>query len=1367
MLSELIQRYVDPSNSTEIQKDAFADIESSIYPQRNEMFSFDSIKTNNITCIEQLIPMLDRFLTSDVDKERHRSTLLLSELIHQHQEEHSNIAKYMLNMKSIELFVVFFNNRLSDYPSIIPSLYALIGIFEKHISQLPSDHDELISTCVINTFKCIDNSLHVQGLAQSIRQKVYQLYTVICNLIQQRIELSGHENNKLGNNLYLQTKLYINNTIIPCFCNAAEGEKDPRCLYLVMKTLSNYMHIYRTDIFVPTSSQAEGGGDVAPQIAMDVVSMRETQESIDKLAERVYNIVACYFPITFVPPPDDPFKVSTQMLVDGLQSCLTGHPRLYKHVIPFLMDQMTESYANVEEPEAIGTIVHVLNCLLEIFNQNHREVAGHALLIEQLITYQDPLKQLLFNVAMMMGQKALVQQVVDCIASLCRFIWISGAAKGCGGGCSKSECGCVNKTCCKEKKSEADDSESGNLWNNIAVWYFQQMNSEIEEEVGSVKTKASMNVVIAIVQSCHNPYGDVGPGDACNLMPVLEPCIQRLLNVCVLYFGPHAINPTCEELLSISRYVKAGAEDPSGCCSAGDSSGGCCGGGSSGGCCGGGKKESVYTNASVMSACKGISLLLLATTRNIGEGGSTKQPVSSSTSMWYHLLSMLLLYLRSSEQSGNTCTGLGADFVLLSESVHTASNMLYCMVTHGESLVPLEALIRSYFEEVMKIVLKVSDSGSGSLTLGTASVLEDSCMELVASVVNVTELHGVFDTVCVHPLLASLRMEQTTFSVALKTPSASSPGGSRLVSCLICIAKITQDEELLKRIIVEMFRTPLFRAMASFNEVGGPDDIAGFSCYIHAIAELLLPFSSAEGVSEPVAAISTMELSLWRRTDIVAGILMEPEALSGFLQIYVRAEDMLVIKDVISHVSYNFLQRCIRMRDYASSDATHSVGVSKQWSSCLYDQLMSLHSARDATELYLSRYMLLFKGFLHTVPHDEILIYMSDESGGYPMYKRLLELKTGLELENAKRSGEPSAHHASCWSSLCDCMYLLINKLPSETESAIALNYCCANLYGLFSDVFKNSRTELLDMSAHVLLFLSVCKGLFIRPNCNVLKSALSTSLLAIVDSSSSVCASWQDVYMNLITSFYITNTSTGTASGGGNSIRACISTNISTIIDVDMETYPVTEAASATKISTAAVPTPIRMPRAVLRSILCVFPMYRQKLWCKLGLTLLECVKEQKEDNRKVELDCLLAVCTLATYVPSSVLTSTSSNTELEQGDNTLMVVMQCIVVSLQNGASTNSIVSSDTSFVESNTICHFALLSRALSLLLATVSAPLIQIKSASKTHSDEDASGLEQPQVNPVVRAVSLHLHTLVPLLLDVSELRMSVEPNPHCV
>lgn len=71
-----------------------------------------------------------------------------------------------------------------------------------------------------------------------------------------------------------------------------DGEKDPRCLILCLRVLGKTQ-------------------DLFPQAS-------------DELAEACFDVTACYFPITFTPPPNDPYGITPEMLSHALRATLTA-----------------------------------------------------------------------------------------------------------------------------------------------------------------------------------------------------------------------------------------------------------------------------------------------------------------------------------------------------------------------------------------------------------------------------------------------------------------------------------------------------------------------------------------------------------------------------------------------------------------------------------------------------------------------------------------------------------------------------------------------------------------------------------------------------------------------------------------------------------------------------------------------------------------------------------------------------------------------------------------------------------------------------------------------------------------------------------
>jgi len=54
-------------------------------------------------------------------------------------------------------------------------------------------------------------------------------------------------------------------------------------------------------------------------------------------------VTFCYFPITFRPPPDDPYGITSEHLKIGLRDCLSATPYFAKFALPLLLEKLSSS----------------------------------------------------------------------------------------------------------------------------------------------------------------------------------------------------------------------------------------------------------------------------------------------------------------------------------------------------------------------------------------------------------------------------------------------------------------------------------------------------------------------------------------------------------------------------------------------------------------------------------------------------------------------------------------------------------------------------------------------------------------------------------------------------------------------------------------------------------------------------------------------------------------------------------------------------------------------------------------------------------------------------------------------------------------
>lgn len=117
------------------------------------------------------------------------------------------------------------------------------------------------------------------------------------------------------------------------------GEKDPRNLMVVFSILKVVM--VEWDI----SNHAE-----VPSLLLETNSVYSVTNSSKLLFDSVYN----YFPITFRPPPNDPYGITAQDLKDRLQDCISSTKYFAPHAFPALLDKLDSTSPNVKVSSLAG-----------------------------------------------------------------------------------------------------------------------------------------------------------------------------------------------------------------------------------------------------------------------------------------------------------------------------------------------------------------------------------------------------------------------------------------------------------------------------------------------------------------------------------------------------------------------------------------------------------------------------------------------------------------------------------------------------------------------------------------------------------------------------------------------------------------------------------------------------------------------------------------------------------------------------------------------------------------------------------------------------------------------------------------------------
>lgn len=74
------------------------------------------------------------------------------------------------------------------------------------------------------------------------------------------------------------------------------------------------------------------------------VFRRKGTDTLQDLFEAVFN----YFPITFRPPPDDPYGITAQDLKDRLRECISSTSDFAPYAFPALLDKLDSTHMNTK-----------------------------------------------------------------------------------------------------------------------------------------------------------------------------------------------------------------------------------------------------------------------------------------------------------------------------------------------------------------------------------------------------------------------------------------------------------------------------------------------------------------------------------------------------------------------------------------------------------------------------------------------------------------------------------------------------------------------------------------------------------------------------------------------------------------------------------------------------------------------------------------------------------------------------------------------------------------------------------------------------------------------------------------------------------
>jgi len=218
---------------------------------------------------------------------------------------------FFLNTE-ILLLIEFFCARLNDHHSVVP--LCLAGVIK--LLQLGT----LDSADVIRVIRVIFSDVTVQTLVQSDRMLVYEMFHWL--LTDRLSDLRG-----------------ITAEFVCGFVQAVDSEKDPRNLLMCLRLV-------------------------------EIVAKKFTLDST--LAEQLFEVVACYYPIDFSPPAGLSTTVTRENLSTALLNAVTASPLFAQFCLPLLLEKLSSNSVSAK----IDSLQLLVRCC-DSFNQ--KDIDEHSL----------------------------------------------------------------------------------------------------------------------------------------------------------------------------------------------------------------------------------------------------------------------------------------------------------------------------------------------------------------------------------------------------------------------------------------------------------------------------------------------------------------------------------------------------------------------------------------------------------------------------------------------------------------------------------------------------------------------------------------------------------------------------------------------------------------------------------------------------------------------------------------------------------------------------------------------------------------------------------------------------------------------------
>ncbi|KAF9953728.1 hypothetical protein BGZ65_004497, partial [Modicella reniformis] len=192
-----------------------------------------------------------------------------------------------IKANAVAVLVEFYCDRLTDQACVPELLKGLLAL---------SKFDKFTGGDCVKAVKAVLALVNVQTYQQTARHYVFLFFESVINR-------------------FTPSLRSISSDFVFGFIQCLDGEKDPRNLLL----------------------------------AFTLIKMIIQEFDIAQHVEDLFEVTFCYFPITFRPPPDDPYGITSEHLKTGLRDCLSATPYFAKFALPLLLEKLSSSSGSAKK----------------------------------------------------------------------------------------------------------------------------------------------------------------------------------------------------------------------------------------------------------------------------------------------------------------------------------------------------------------------------------------------------------------------------------------------------------------------------------------------------------------------------------------------------------------------------------------------------------------------------------------------------------------------------------------------------------------------------------------------------------------------------------------------------------------------------------------------------------------------------------------------------------------------------------------------------------------------------------------------------------------------------------------------------------